>query len=82
MQTIIINTNGLQQIRAGLAEHHKLGGEHFTDDMLYAWASSIEASWLPGDAPAFEIASWDSLTGRPKAVFITPEGYDIEEIEE
>lgn len=82
MQTIIINTNGLQQIKNALGQFHKLGADHFTEDMLHAWAADVEQSFDNGNGAAFEIRSFDSITGRPEVVFITPDGYDIQEYDD
>ena len=42
MQVAHINENGLQQIAAALGEYHKLGRDHFTQEMLRAWAADAE----------------------------------------
>jgi len=38
----IVNENGLKAIHKFLSENHKLGGEHFDDDMILAWAAEAE----------------------------------------
>ena len=80
MQTAHINTNGLNQIAAALGFSHKLGQEHFTANMLNAWAAEAEESFDSGNGMCFEIKSWDSSTGRTEVVTITTHGYDIEDL--
>lgn len=81
MQVATINANGLNQIAAALAKHHKLGGEHFTPAMIQAWASEAEENHGSGNGCYVEIRSFDSVTGAPVEVTITAEGYDLEEVE-
>lgn len=44
METTIktINASGLNQIKEFMASNHNKGGDHFTDDMLKAWAADAE----------------------------------------
>ena len=37
--TYTVNDTGLAEIQEFLADNHKLGGDHFTADMLRAWAA-------------------------------------------
>ena len=81
MQVATINANGLNQIAAALAKHHKLGGDHFTAAMIQAWASEAEESHGNGNGCYIEIRSFDSNSGVPVEVTITADGYDLEEVE-
>lgn len=78
MQVAQTNANGINQIAAALGLFHKLGQEHFTAKMLRAWAAEAEESFESGSGMCFEIKSWDSVTGRTEEVTITPDGYDLE----
>ena len=40
--TYTVNDTGLAEIQEFLADNHKLGGDHFTADMLRAWAADAE----------------------------------------
>ena len=82
IQTISITPAGLQQIRTALASHHRLGGDHFTEDMLHAWASAAEQAWQPGEHPQVEIPGRDAIGGTPVVIFIDAAGYVIESVDE
>lgn len=77
--TYITNENGLSQIHAHLSSLHKLGGDHFTRDMLLAWAADAERNMNDAGQPAFEISAWDSVSGRTELCRITDDGFDKEE---
>lgn len=79
--TYSINENGLNQIHAHLAASHKLGGDHFTRDMLLAWAAHAERNLSEYGAAEFEIRAWDSVSGHTELCRITGEGFDAEETE-
>lgn len=79
--SVSINENGLEQIKAALDKHHKLPLEHFTPEMLAAWCLLAESSHADGNDVRFEIKGVDSVSGKPVTVFITPEGYDLSEVE-
>lgn len=79
--TYCINENGLNQIRAHLSASHKLGGDHFTRDMLLAWAADAERNMNDAGHGAFEILAWDSASGHTELCRITEEGFDAEETE-
>lgn len=81
MQVAHINTNGITKIAAALGQFHKLGQDHFTAAMLHAWAAEAEQSFDNGNGMAFEIKSWDSITGHTEIVTIDSEGYDIEAVD-
>ena len=73
---VTINVNGLRQIAAALAQHHKLAQEHFPPAMLHAWAAAAEAGYADGKCRA-EIRSFDARLGAPVEIEIGPDGYDI-----
>ena len=77
MQVARINTKGLIQISQALGQHHKLGADHFTDDMLNAWMEEAENHFNDGDGCYIEIRSFDSNSGAPVEVVITPDGYEV-----
>lgn len=76
-----VNDNGLNQIHQFLAEHHKLGGDHFDRDMLRAWAADAEFSLAEGNDAGIEIRSFDSVSGHAETFIISNEGLDFEEVE-
>ena len=77
MQTV--NKSGLEEIRRFLAENHKLGGDHFTDSMLSAWASEAEFQSAEGNPPSIEIRASDSVSGHTVTYTISAAGMtDIE----
>jgi hypothetical protein len=71
-----VNENGLKEIQQFLAENHKLGGDHFTKDMLRAWAADAEFQLAEGNPPSIEIKSWDSIHGATIEYTITKRGLD------
>ena len=76
-----INKDGLNEIKAFLAENHKLGGEHFSRDMLQSWASDAEFQLGEGNPATITISSWDSIHGRTQELTVSSAGLDLEEIE-
>jgi hypothetical protein len=80
MQVAHINTKGLTQIHHALALHHKLGADHFTPPMLSAWAKEAEDHFNNGNGCYFEIRSFDSNSGAPVEVVITPGGYEVADV--
>lgn len=74
-----INKIGKQEIREFLAANHKLGGEHFTDSMINAWAADAEFQMAEGNPPSVEIRSWDSVTGRTVEFTVSDKGVCHEE---
>ena len=76
-----VNESGLNEIKEFLAENHKLGGDHFTRDMLRAWAAAAEFQLGEGNSATIEIRSWDSIHGRTQEFTISDAGLDSEEIE-
>ena len=71
-----VNEAGLNQIKKFLAAHHKKGGDHFTPDMLQAWAADAEFSLTEGNGPTIEIRSWDSANNRAETFTVSPEGLE------
>lgn len=72
-----INTAGLAEIHYFLARHHKLGGAHFTDGMLRAWAADAEFQLAEGNDACIEIRSWDALSGHTETFTVPEHGIDM-----
>ena len=75
-----INASGLAEIEAFLAAKHKLGGEHFTPDMIRAWASDAEFQLAEGNSASIEIKSWDSQSGHTEICTISNAGIDAGDV--
>lgn len=71
-----VNAVGLAEIHAFLAEHHKLGGDHFTAEMLLAWAADAEFQLAEGNGASIEIRSWDSVTGHTVTFTVSDAGVE------
>lgn len=71
-----VNALGLAEIRILLSRHHRLGGNHFTDDMILAWAKDVEFQLDEGNSPCFEIQAWDSVSGHTQEFELSPEGLE------
>jgi hypothetical protein len=71
-----INDAGLDEIHAFLAEHHKLGGEHFNRALLRAWAADAEFQLGEGNGPSIEIRSFDSVSGHTETFTVSPVGVE------
>ncbi|MFT3819838.1 MAG: hypothetical protein QM750_19870 [Rubrivivax sp.] len=71
-----VNEHGLNEIRQFLAENQKLGGDHFTRDMLLAWAADAEFQLSEGNPATIEIKSWDSVHGYAQEFRISDAGLD------
>jgi hypothetical protein len=76
--TRTINAQGLAEIRAILSANHKLGGEHFTDSMIHAWASEAEFSLGQGNSACIEIKSWDHIHGRTQEFKLSDAAIDTQ----
>ena len=76
-----VNEVGLAEIKEFLAGHHRLGGDHFTDEMIRAWASDAEFQLGEGNDATIEIRSWDTVSGRTETYTISEAGLDSEEVE-
>jgi hypothetical protein len=82
MSTIHINSTGINHIRQFLADNHKLGGDHFDDDMLAAWAADVERNYDEQGEAEFEIRGMDSASGNPVICRLSSDGYDADEASE
>lgn len=76
-----INAAGLAEIRGFLAENHKLGGDHFTDSMVQAWAADAEFSLAEGNGASIEIPARDAIGGSPVTFTVSDAGVDSAEVE-
>ena len=76
-----INTTGLREIADFLAANHRLGGEHFTSDMLNAWAADAEFQMSEGNSPTIEIKSWDAVSGHAEIFTVSGAGIDCTAVE-
>ena len=83
MQTTIrtINSVGIAEIHAFLAASHKYGGDHFTADMLRAWAADAEFQMDEGNSPTIEIKSWDAVSGHAEIFTVSGAGIDCTAVE-
>lgn len=73
-----INASGIREIADFLAAHHKLGGDHFTADMLRAWAADAEFQLAEGNTPTIEIKSWDAVSGHAETFTVSDAGVSEE----
>ena len=73
-----VNALGLKQIQDHLSDFHKRGREHFTDEMLQAWAEDVERSLREKDRAEFEIRASDSISGHTELCRLSDDAYDIE----
>ena len=71
-----INTIGLAEIHAFLADNHK-SGDHFTPSMLSAWADEAEFQLAEGNPASIEIRSWDTVSGRAEEFTVSDAGIVI-----
>lgn len=71
-----VNEEGLREIHAFLAENHKLGGDHFTADMLRAWAADAEFQLGEGNDAGIEIKSCDSVSGHTETYTLSAASVD------
>ena len=76
-----VNAAGLAEIAAFLADNHAKGGDHFTADMLGAWAADAEFSLAEGNGAAIELAARDSVRGRTQTFEISAAGLDSQNVE-
>lgn len=74
--TATVNETGLAEIREFLSQNHKKGGDHFTREMLSAWASEAEFQVGEGNPPTIELHARDSVHGRTQEYTISPAGID------
>ena len=78
--TYTVNEQGLNEIKEFLAANHKKGGDHFTRDMLQAWAADAEFQLSEGNSATIEIKSWDSIHGYTQEYRISDAGLDAESL--
>jgi len=76
-----VNEAGLAEIKDFLSKKHKMGGDHFTLEMLHAWASEAEFQLGEGNPASIEIGSMYSVSGRPEIYTISDAGLDAQVIE-
>ena len=76
-----VNNVGLAEIREFLAANHRLGGDHFTPDMLRAWAADAEFQMSEGNPPRIEIRAADCVHGWTTEYDISDAGLDSREVE-
>ena len=76
-----VNATGLEEIKKFLSDNHKLGGEHFDDAMLHAWARDAEFQLGEGNSASIEIRSCDTVSGHTENYTISDAGLDCEDIE-
>ena len=76
-----VNNAGLEEIRRFLAEHHKLGTDHFDADMLGDWATDAEDSANNGGPAMIEVKAYDARLGHAVTYTISDSGMDCEDIE-
>ena len=81
IKTYTVNEFGINEIKQFLADNHKLGGEHFNQSMLRAWAADAEFQLSEGNSASIEIKSWDSVHGYTQQYTISAKGLDAEIIE-
>lgn len=76
-----VNEQGLNEIKEFLAANHKKGGDHFTRDMLQAWAADAEFQLSEGNPATIEIRAHDCIHGYTIEYTISNAGLDAETIE-
>lgn len=76
-----VNEQGLAEIQSFLADRHKLGGDHFSREMLKSWAQDAEFQLSEGNAASIEIRAFDSCSGHTEEFTISDSGLDCTEVE-
>lgn len=76
-----VNEIGLTEIADFLGERHKKGRDHFTRDMLRAWAEDAEFQVAEGNPATIEVRSWDTLSGHTESFTISDAGLDVEQVQ-
>lgn len=76
-----INSVGKKEIREFLASNHKMGGDHFDDSMISAWAADAEFQLAEGSPASIEIRAFDAVSGHTETFTISDAGLDAEQIE-
>jgi len=80
MKTYTINETGLNEIKTFLTNNHRLGGNHFSNDMIHAWAEEAEFQLNEGNDASIEIIARDCIHGRTVTYTISDAGLDSEEV--
>lgn len=75
-----INTIGIQEIHKFLGLHHKLGADHFSPEMLNAWAAKAEFQLGEGNPPTIEIKSNESVSGHAEEFTVSEFGCNFSEV--
>lgn len=75
-----VNAQGKKEILGFLAANHKKGGDHFTDEMLNAWAADAEFQLNEGNDASIEIQSFDAVSGHTETYTISQAGLDSKEM--
>lgn len=76
-----VNQDGIKEIHSFLASNHKLGGDHFDEKMLQAWAQDAEFNLSDGNPAMIEIRAFDSVSGHVETYTISQNGIDYTDIE-
>ena len=76
-----VNATGLAEIRAILAQYHKLGGDHFTDSMIHAWAAEAQFQLDEGNPASIEIKARDHVDGYAQDFQLSDQAVDSALIE-
>lgn len=71
-----VNAIGVAEIHSFLAERHKKGGDHFTANMLRAWAGEAEFQLGEGNPPTIELKSWDTVSGHTETFTVSAAGVE------
>ncbi len=66
-----VNAAGLAEIAAFLADNHVKGGDHFTADMLRAWAADAEFQLAEGNSATVEIRASDTVSGHAETYTVS-----------
>ena len=74
-KTYTVNSRGIEEIRQFLAANHKKG-DHFTRDMLNAWAQEAEFQLGEGNRASIELKARDSINGTTQEYYISEAGLD------
>ncbi|MFO0449533.1 MAG: hypothetical protein ACK52I_12885 [Pseudomonadota bacterium] len=76
-----LNERGLDEIREFLAINHKKCGDHFSREMLEAWASDAEFQISEGNPATIELRAYDCIHGCTMQYTISDAGIDAQTID-
>ena len=82
MRQAYVNERGLELIHDWLGLYDKKGYDHFTREMLIAWADDIYFQSAEGNMPELELRSFETVTGRTEIFKMPDEGIDWIEVSE